>query len=103
MSVTGPRGEVLAESEYGGPAEFDSYLATEGQWVIVPQADVELWIDGFRDERWRLKITTPSVDKRVGHGERLRLRPMFILDGDRHHRAREQPRRGPREHRDRHR
>lgn len=66
VSVTGPGGEILAEGEYGGPAEFESYIATDGQWVIVPQADVELWIDGFRDERWRMRITTPPVEERSG-------------------------------------
>ncbi|HEY9308804.1 MAG TPA: hypothetical protein VIP82_13470 [Microbacterium sp.] len=66
VSVTGPGGEILTEGEYGGPAEFESYIATEGQWVIVPQADVELWIDGFRDERWRMRITTPPVEERSG-------------------------------------
>jgi hypothetical protein len=34
--------------------------------VIVPQADVELWIDGFSDERWRMKVTTPPVEQRSG-------------------------------------
>jgi hypothetical protein len=66
IAVTGPGGEILTEGEYGGPAEFESYIATDGQWVIVPQADVELWIDGFRDERWRMRITTPPVEERSG-------------------------------------
>ena len=66
VSVTGPGGAILTEGEYGGPAEFESYIATGGQWVIVPQADVELWIDGFSDERWRMKLSTPPVEARSG-------------------------------------
>ena len=66
VSVTAPGGEILTEGEYGGPAEFESYLASDGQWVVVPQADVELWIDGYSDERWRMKVTTPPVVERSG-------------------------------------
>jgi hypothetical protein len=66
VTVTGPRGETLAENEYGDPADFDSYATPDGQYVVVPQADVELWIDGFRDERWRLKITKPALEERTG-------------------------------------
>ncbi|MFC8681835.1 hypothetical protein ACFT30_09955 [Microbacterium ureisolvens] len=66
VAVTGPGGETLVEGPYGDPAEFETYAATEGLWVLVPQPDVELWIDGFRDERWRLQITTPPVETRSG-------------------------------------
>lgn len=80
VSVTGPGGAILAEGEYGGPAEFESYIATAGQWVIVPQADVELWIDGFSDERWRMKITTPPVAERSGTVSGFGP-AAFVLDG----------------------
>ncbi|MBD3941171.1 hypothetical protein IF188_05595 [Microbacterium sp. NEAU-LLC] len=63
--VTGPGGEVLTPGEYGEAPEFDSY-SSDGQLILVPQADVELWIDGFSDERWQLQITEPEVEQRSG-------------------------------------
>jgi hypothetical protein len=66
VTVTGPEGKTLAENEYGEPVDFDSYAAVDGQYVIVPQPDVELWIDGFSDERWRAKITTPALEEHEG-------------------------------------
>lgn len=66
ITVTGPGGEMLAENEYGDPADFTSYISVDGQYVVVPQADVELWIDGFSDERWRARVTTPALDEESG-------------------------------------
>ncbi|GAA5201047.1 hypothetical protein [Microbacterium jejuense] len=63
--VTGPGGEILTPGEYGDAPEFDSYSG-DGQWVLVPQAEVELWVDGFSDERFRLQITMPEVEQRSG-------------------------------------
>jgi hypothetical protein len=64
--VTGPDGEILTPGEYGDAPSFDAYSLSGEQWVLVPQADVALWVDGFSDERFRLKITTPALEKRTG-------------------------------------
>ncbi|WP_203580903.1 hypothetical protein [Microbacterium hibisci] len=81
VAVTGPDGETLVEGPYGEPAEFESWAATDGLWVIVPQPDVELWIDGFRDERWRLQITTPPLETRSGTVSGFGP-AAFLLEGD---------------------
>jgi hypothetical protein len=81
VSVTGPDGEIVVSGRYDGPVEFDSYLATDGQWVIVPQSDVELWIDGFSDERWRLRISTPALEHKSGTVSGFGP-AAFVLDGD---------------------
>jgi hypothetical protein len=77
--VTGPKGEILTAGEYGDAPEFDSY-SPGGQWVLVPQADVELWIDGFSDERFRLRITKPQVEQRSGVVSGVGP-TAFLLDG----------------------
>jgi hypothetical protein len=67
ITVTGPDGEALVEGEYGDPPSFESYAyGLEGQYVIVTSASAELWIDGLREERWRLKITTPPIADESG-------------------------------------
>ena len=81
VTVTGPGGTTLTEGAYGGPPEFSSYLSTDGLWVLVPQADVELWVDGFSDERWRLQLTTPPVERRSGTVSGFGP-AVFLLDGD---------------------
>jgi len=81
LTVTGPDGTVLDADHYGDPAEFRSYTATDGQWVLVPQTDVELWLDGFSDERWRLRVSTPVVEKRSGTVSGFGP-AVFILEGD---------------------
>lgn len=67
ITVTGPEGEALVEGEYGEPPTFDSYAyRVGGQYVIVTSSSAELWIDGLRDETWRLQITTPTVPDESG-------------------------------------
>lgn len=66
IRVTGPGGETVVEGEYGEPPRFDLEVYGEGIWVVVPQPDVELFIDGLRDERWRLTIATPAVQPGAG-------------------------------------
>jgi len=78
--VTGPDGEVLTPGEYGDAPSFDSYNMSGGQWVLVPQPDVALWVDGFTDERFRLKITTPAVDTRTGVVSGVGPETFFIDD-----------------------
>ena len=57
----------LVEGEYGDPPTFDSYTyRVGGQYVIVTSPSAELWIDGLRDETWRLHITTPTVPDESG-------------------------------------
>ncbi|KQZ85658.1 hypothetical protein ASD56_04985 [Microbacterium sp. Root166] len=67
VTVTGPGGEALVEGEYGDPPTFESYAyGLDGQYVIVTSSSAELWIDGFSDEAWRLKISTPEVPDESG-------------------------------------
>lgn len=67
VTVTGPDGEALVAGEYGDPPTFESYSSgLDGQYVIVTSASAELWIDGFRDETWRLKISTPTIADESG-------------------------------------
>lgn len=80
VAVTGPGGEIVVPGAYGGPAEFDSYIGTDDQWIVVPQADVELWIDGLSDRRWRLQITAPPVEHRSGTVSGIGP-AVFIVDG----------------------
>ncbi|MBW9092538.1 hypothetical protein JNB62_02440 [Microbacterium jejuense] len=79
--VTGPDGEILTPGEYGDAPSFDAYNLSGEQWVLVPQADVALWVDGFSDERFRLKITTPEVEKRTGVVSGIGSTTFFVDEG----------------------
>jgi hypothetical protein len=56
VRVTGPGGRIVSEGEYGEPPRFFS-LADDRVVMLVEQPDVELWVDGFRDETWRGRVT----------------------------------------------
>jgi len=60
VRLTGPGGVVLAEGEYGDPPRFSS-LHDDAIVVIVPQPDVELWINGSSDEQWRVEIEVGDI------------------------------------------
>lgn len=79
--VTGPDGAILTPGAYGDAPAFDAYSLSGQQWVLVPQADVALWVDGFSDERFRLEITTPEVEKRTGVVSGVGSATFFVDEG----------------------
>lgn len=79
--VTAPDGEILTPGEYGDAPAFDSFNLSGEQWVLVPQSDVALWVNGLSDERFRLRITTPAVEKRTGVVSGVGSQTFFVDEG----------------------
>jgi len=79
--VTAPDGEVLTPGEYGSAPAFDSFTLSGEQWVLVPQPEVALWVNGLSDERFRLKLTTPAVPHRTGVVSGVGSQTFFIDEG----------------------
>ncbi|MFD4957972.1 hypothetical protein [Microbacterium sp. NPDC058389] len=79
--VTAPDGEILTPGEYGDAPAFDSFTLSGEQWVLVPRPEVALWVNGLRDERFRLQVTTPAVEKRTGVVSGVGSQTFFIDEG----------------------
>lgn len=63
VRVTGPQGRIVTPGEYEGDPPRFRPLADGRVAIFVEQPDVELWVDGSRDENWRARVSSGGLNR----------------------------------------
>lgn len=59
--VTGPGGRPAGTGNSGVPVFGEQDYASSTYYLLVPGPSAELWIDGLRDDPWRVRVAQPAL------------------------------------------